>query len=309
MFRKGIITDEPEAVLMYHAYSRLARAYCDAYAALHLAMKKTAEMFGWRAFRIDQQDLRNYMDEYRVGRLTSEQKIPREEKMGVLQFIVFENLAGVPPDEARRLIRLSMRCVKYGYIYQVLNVVGAEKHYRETVRRYGEAAASFEMRIRRTLSALYYEAEAGKRTVTFDVSGVPEGKYVPAFLLPRYSWETGRIPSEIVLHAQPNLPVTPRHNLGALQTIYGPLGCGKTFLLNSIICYSVLRKHEVVLSPLNDKSNSFSLACMPQIAYSARTARLIEALRERLHTVEPQGIPTLTLNILVFCRRLKLITP
>jgi len=53
----------------------------------------------------------------------------------------------------------------------------------------------------------------------------------------------------------------------------------------------------MIFTPLGDKTNSFSLACMPLFAYNENTAHLLDKL-EDIIGVEPEGIPVLTLTFL-----------
>ena len=112
----------------------------------------------------------------------------------------------------------------------------------------------------------------------------------------RHCWESGQISREITLEPIYRLPIFPKADFGALQAVYGPLGSGKTFLLSSLICYSVLRKHELVFSPLNDKTNTLTLACLPLFTHDKRTENLNQILQNL--EVEPQGIPCLNITVL-----------
>ncbi|MGB9774615.1 MAG: hypothetical protein ACPL4I_11430 [Bacteroidota bacterium] len=286
------IDPAPEVVMMHVAYDKLAEAYVDCYKALKLVLEATAKIFGWPQFRIQKEELRNYMDEYFLGRLAGETKIPREEKQ-CLQFLVRGNLAGIPTDKAEKLIRLGLEVVKYGYLYEVLGATGAQAHYAQALAMYSSLYDKLNEEIRTTTAAYYSEP---KRQI-IHLRKTLGGYYAPCLLMDKQSWETGQIAKEVTLEPVYRLPIFPKSDFGALQTVYGRLGSGKTFLLNSIACYAVLAKHEVVFCPLNDKSNSLSLACMPLFAYNERTRKLAHNLQEVLG-VEPQGIPTITLNIL-----------
>jgi hypothetical protein len=286
------IMSTPETILMYEAYERLAQAYSNVFRALRLVMDKTAEMYGWRSFRIEQPELRNYMDEYFLGRLAGEQKIPREEKQ-LLQFIVRGNLADIPVDEAEKLIRLSVKVIKYGYLYEVLGASGAHDFYSKALTEYNSLYDQLNLQIRTKLAGEYAET----RRRRFRVAKTLGGYYAPCLLMPHGSWDSGQISKDIILEPIYRLPIFPKADEGPLQTIYAPKGGGKTFLLSGISCYSILAKHELVFSPLNDKSNSFTLASMPLFAYNKRTEKLTHVLQDILG-VEPQGVPTLTLTVL-----------
>jgi len=282
----------PEAVLMFEAYDRLAQAYVSCYHALRLVMDKTAELFGWEHFRISQPELRSYMDQYFLGRLAGETHIPREEKQ-LLQFLVRGNLAIVPEEEAEKLIELGMDVVKYGYLYEVLGATGAHKYYAKALTKYNRLYDRLNEQIRIALTDFYAE----KRKQVIRVNRTLGGYYAPCLIMPKRFWESGQIAKEISLEPVYRLPIFPKADFGALQTVYGPLGSGKTFLEASIICYSVLSKHELVFSPLNDKTNTLTLAGLPLFAHNKRTKRLLHILQGILG-VEPQGIPTLTLTVL-----------
>jgi len=290
MIEAGMETT-PEAVMMNIAYNKLAEAYIACYRAVRLVMDETARMFGWEQFRIDDPQLRNYMDEYFLGRPAGETKIPQEEKQ-VLQFLMRGCLAGVDLEQASRLIRLGMDVVKYRHIYEVLGITGAHQHYIQTLAEYSQLYNSLNETIRTTLSSLYAERKEAVVTVP-----PPEGRYAPCFIMPSEAWESGSLSKEVSLEPLYQMPVFPRANFGALQTVYGRLGSGKTLLLSSIACYSVLDKRELVFSPLNDKSNSFSLACLLLLGYNRRTKSLVEVLQDLLG-LEPQAVPTLTLTVL-----------
>jgi hypothetical protein len=291
MKRSGI-NPKPEAVLIDMAYDRIADAFVAVYKALKLSMESTAQIFGWDRFRIPNPQLRHHLDEYRLGRLQGETKIPREEKQ-IIQFLTRGNRAGIPVEDAEQLIRLGTEVLKYGFMFQQLHIADAELHFREKLAEYDQLYNWINSRIRTTLWEMYAEEE--RTTVKV---GIPqEGRYAPCFLMPSYTWESGSLSKEINLQALYRLPIFPRTDLGALQTIYGRLGSGKTFLLSSLVCYAVHSGREVVFSPLNDESNSFTYACLPLMPYSRRTRQLHDVLTNRLG-VEPQGIPVLTLNFL-----------
>ena len=286
------ISVTPETAVMYIAYSRLAKAYIDAYKALSLTFQAVAKILGWEHFQIAQPEIRNYLDQYFLGRLSGEQRVPREEKE-ILQFIVRGNLAHIPPEEAADLISLGMEVVKYGYLYEVLGASGAYIHYRNASAKYSVLYDQLNEKIRLTLAELYREEKKPKIYVKEIFGGV----YTPCFLLPKRFWEGGQIAKQLMLEPIYNMPVFPKHDFGAVQTIYAPLGGGKTFLLSSIACYSILNKKSFVFTPLNDKTNSFSYACLPLFPYNKRTRKLHEFLN-KIMQIEPQGVPTLTLNVL-----------
>jgi hypothetical protein len=280
----------PEAALMYVAYEKLAKAYVDAYKAMSLALTDIARIFSWASFRVDRR-LLNYLESYFFGRLAGEQKIAREEKE-CLQFMVRGGLASIPLEDAERLLRLGIRVVKYGYLYEVLRAVGADIHYRETLTEFGELYNQLNARIRSALK-LVYAAEAMRR-VRIRKSLV--GYYAPCLKAPKSSWQSGQLAGDIILEPVYRMPVFPKADFGAIQTVYGRLGCGKTFLLSSLICYSFSARRETVFIPLNDKSNSYSLASIPFFAYSRSTSKLLKTLE--LLGVEPQGVPVITVDVL-----------
>ena len=290
---KGGMETTPEAVMMNAAYDRLTESYVAAYEALKLVMDETARTFGWERFRIEDPQLRNYLDSYFLGRFTGETKTPREEKQ-VLQFLARGCMAGASLDEAEKLIRVGISVVKYGYLFEVLGITGAYGFYAQALSEYGSLYNKMNEQIRMAYLEMYASAE-GEGQVTI-VSEEHAGYYAPCFITPRGSWESGSISKSLVLKPIYGLPVFPKADFGALQTVYGRLGSGKTFLLSAIACYSVLSKHEVVFCPLNDKSNSLSLACIPMFGYDGRTKGLLETLG--LLGVDPQGVPTITLTVL-----------
>jgi ribosomal protein S27E len=279
----------PEAALMNVAYDKLAQAYMDTYEALGLALDNLAQIFGWERFRIDQR-LLNYMHSYFYGRLAGEQKIAREEKE-CLQFLVRGNLAHIPLEQAEKLLRLGIKVVKYGYLYEVLRAVGADVLYRETLIEYGSLYDKLNTKIREALNTLY-AATARKVRIKKSLGGY----YAPCLKVKKANWQSGQLTGEIVLEPVYRMPIFPKADFGAIQTVYGRLGCGKTFLLSSTICYSFYAKRETTLIPLNDKTNSYSLACIPMFAYSKGTAKLMRLLK--MLSVEPQGIPAMTVTVL-----------
>ena len=281
----------PEAVLMYVAYDRLAEAYVATYKAIRIIMEKTAEKLGWDRFRINKPELRVYLDHLFLGRIAGETKIPREEKE-LLQFIARGNLAGIDVEEAEKLIRTGMRVVKFGYLYQNLTITEAFRHFstaqQEYIPLYNKINAEIEAA----------KARAGEEPERAVSVVVPRGGvYAPCFHIPPETWESGSLSSDIVLNPLYDLPIFPRVDMGSLQAIYGRLGSGKTFLLSSLACYSILSRREVVFVPLNDKSNSFTYACMPLFPYDRRTRNLCEILQGILR-VEPAAVPVLILNVL-----------
>jgi hypothetical protein len=284
------ISATPEAVLMSLAYDHLADAYINAYKALRLVMDKTAEMFNWANFRIEDPQLRNYLDQLFFGRLTGETKIPREEKE-TLQLIIRAGIADVSIELVEPFIRKAMCIVKYGYLYEVLTCTGAKNMYIQVAAECGPLYNRINKQIRETLRDSY--ATAKRRTVHIST----KGGNAPCLQVARHCWESGKISNTVTLDPLYRFPIFPKSDFGALQLVYARIGAGKTFLLSKIANYAVDSKSEIVFSPLNDKSQSFSFACMPLFEYDKRTTDLVNFLKENLD-VEPHGIPTLTLTVL-----------
>ena len=285
------INPSPETILMSVAYDRIANAYVDAYEALQMVMAWTAKFFNWEQFRIEDPALRSYLDSFFLGKMTGENKIPREEKE-VLQFIIRANLAGVDLETAKKIILLAINCVKYGYLYQVLGATGAYPLYVETLQEFNPLYDKINTYIRQVL-AVGQETKHLRITIKKTLGGY----YAPCLLMPRNCWESGKIAGNIEMEPVTRLPIFPKADFGALQTVFGPIGSGKTFLLSSIFSYSVLNKQELIFSPLGDKSNSFSTCCLPLFPYDKRTEKLHHNLKEALG-VDPSGIPLITLTIL-----------
>jgi len=292
LIARGILPQKPEIILMHVAYDRLASAFSSAYQALSLVMLKTSELFGWEKFHIDQPQLRNYLDQFFFHKLAGEQKIPAEEKQ-ILQFLVRGTLTRVPVDKAVKLIHLGMEVIKYGYIYQFLHATGAYAYYDLTLREYNGLYDELNESIMKSLAETYAK---GEEKSIVRVSKTLGGYYAPCLIMPRHCWEPGQIAKEITLEPVYRMPIFPKAEYGPLEVVYGPRGSGKTFLLSAIVCYVILSKHELVFSPLNDKSNSYSIMGLPLFPYNKRTETLGDDLRENLG-VEPQGIPTLTLTV------------
>jgi hypothetical protein len=285
------ITPTPEVVMMNKAYDKIADAYCDTYKAFNLVLSKTAQVFNWGQFKLEDPQLRNYLDNFFLGRLAGEQQIPREEKQ-ILQFIVRGNMAGVTLDQAEPLIRLGAQVVKYGYLYEVLGAAGALPYYQNMIVQYDKQYDSVNKVIRETLA----EVEEKKHT-TVQFAGSKGGYYAPCLIMPKACWETGKISKDIQLQPLYRLPVFAKVDEGALNLVFAPVGKGKTVLLSGIICYSYMSKNELIFVPLSDKSNSLTFAPIPLFAYDSRTSKLLHRLKHTLG-VEPQGIPTVTLNVL-----------
>jgi len=291
MLKQGVEMT-PEAILMHVAYDRIAEAFIEGYEGVKLVMNKTAEVLGWARYRIDQPEVRSYMDRYRLGQLSGETHIPREEKQ-LLQFLVRGNMAGIPKEVAEKLVRLCMEVLKWGYIFQVLGVTGASNLYDDAVVRYGLLYDDVGVRVRRTLTEIYAE----KRERKVQISKTLGGYYAPCLLMQKHCWETGQLPSDVVFEPYYKLPIFPEADYGPIEIAYAPRGKGKTVLLSAITSYVVQLKRELVFSPMNDKSNSFSFAGIPLFPYDRRTKELTQTLQNQLE-VEPQGIPVLTLTVL-----------
>jgi aryl carrier-like protein len=224
----------PEAVLMNYAYDLLGQAYVDAYKALSLALSTLAQGFGWGdRFRVEHR-LLNYFHSYFYGRLAGEQKISREEKE-CLQFIVRGNLALIPFEDAEKLLRLGIDVVKYGYLFEVLRAVGAQVHYSKSVAAFNMLYDALNTTIRERLHET--SAQLIRR---FRVKKTIRGSYVPCMRVPKESWQTGQLEGEVLLEPV-TLPIFPKADMGAIQTVYGRLGSGKTFLLSSLILLRVSR--------------------------------------------------------------------
>ena len=209
----------PEAVAMNVAHDRLADAYVAAYKVLKKILDYTADIFGWDRFRIDDPQLRNYLDSYHLGRLAGDSKTPREEKE-VLQFLSRGCMVGdIVLEDAENLIRLGMGVLKYGYIYQVLGVTGAELLYQETLQKFSEIYNRMSEKIR--LSNLDIVDSVSRPEITVD--GVKEGYYSPGFIMPSEYWESGRISKDVILHPEYKFPVFSKQDFGALQMAYSRL--------------------------------------------------------------------------------------
>ena len=292
MIKEGM-DPTPEAVLMDVAYDRLADSYIAAFKAMKLIMDKTSEIFGWQSFRIEDPQLRNYLDSYHLGRFAGETKTSREEKE-ILQFLTRGCMAAASLEDAEKLIRLGINVVKYGYLFEVLGVTGADSFYENTLLEYDELYNRMNEEIRKAYLEMYAPVSEESQTVT--IGETQGGYYAPCFIMPRSCWESGSISKDLVLQPVYRLPVFPKADFGALQTVFARLGSGKTFLLSAITCYSILSKHELVFCPLNDKSNSYSLAGIPLFGYDKRTKDLLETLA--VLGIGPQGVPTITLTVL-----------
>ncbi|MGB9672073.1 MAG: hypothetical protein ACPLZY_02885, partial [Candidatus Norongarragalinales archaeon] len=146
--------------------------------------------------------------------------------------------------------------------------------------------------IRVALNMLYAE-EVQRRVRVKKTLG---GYYAPCLIIPRGSWISGELSGEITLEPVYRLPIFPKSDLGSIQAVFGPVGSGKTVLLSSFICYSILAKGQTVLIPLNDKTNSYSLAALPAFAYSKSTSRMMQTLK--IMDVEPKGVPCISVTVL-----------
>jgi len=202
-------------------------------------------------------------------------------------------LADIGVQEAEKLIKLGITVVKYGYIFQVLRVMGALGHYKSALNEYTGLYNTMNQNIREELVRRYGQSRQPTISV---VSGSGRG-YAPCFVMSKDAWNTGVISKDVTLEPVYRMPVFTKADFGALQTIYGPTGSGKTVLLSSIVCHAIRRRREMIFTPLGDKSNSFTLACMSMFPYSRNTSRLLDIL-EDLVSVEPQGVPVLSLTFL-----------
>jgi hypothetical protein len=296
-----MVSATPETILMDVAYDKVTGAYVACFKAMRLIMEKTADLFGWERFRIDDPQLRDYLDRYFYGRLKGETKIPREEKE-VLQFMIRGNLAMIELETAERLISLGVSVVKYGYMYQVLGATGADTLYMNVLSEYTGLYNEINRKIRLSIGEAY--VKRGGESIR--ISKTLGGYYAPCLIVPRRLWESGQISKDLTLEPVYKFPVFPRADKTAIQAAYGPSGSGKTFLLSAIACYGILSKHEMIFSVLNDKTNTFALACMPLFSYSRDTMNLLKLLKETLE-IEPQGVPSITITILRRGERVKTI--
>ncbi|MEM2512715.1 MAG: hypothetical protein QXU81_00120 [Candidatus Bathyarchaeia archaeon] len=290
LLERGLVPSKPEVALMDVAYDRLAQMYIDIYKSISIVLSRTAEEFNQPRFQLEPEEVRDYMDEYYLGRLVGELKIPREEKE-LLQFLVRGNIAGVPVELAEPAIRAAVEVLKYGYMGEALDI-NVSEHYREKIKQYHEIFDMLNKMIHATLSQDRIKARKSREFVE-----ETRGEYAPCCLLVPECWQSGNLSSDLILKPIYNFPVFPKRDLGSLQVVFGKLGSGKTFLLSSIICYSVLTKKEVVFVPLNDKSNTFSLASVPLFAYNKYTTKILKYLKTRIR-IKPQGLPTITLTVL-----------
>jgi len=298
IYDEGIIPKKmPEAVVMNRFWDRMTETYVAVYKAWKLFLDDAARRYGWQYYRIPDENFRRYLEDELIGRITGETKIPREEKQ-VLQFLVEGPLASIPVKEAEQLIRACMKVVKYGYLHEQMEIQEAKFLYEQAMNEKELVYNRIYEKVKRILAERYGATSISPSSVT--VVGLREGKYAPCLQIPQTNWMTGNF-QEVRLKPLYSLPVFPKANYGAIQTVYGRLGSGKTFLLSSIICYSVLEKHQMVFVPLGDRTNTLSLACMPFMGYSERTKSL-EAFLDGMG-VNPQGLPVLNLTFLRRARR------
>ncbi len=283
----------PETVLMDVAYDRLAEAYVNAFRSIRLILAETAGLFRWDRFRINDPEIRNYIDSYRWRIMIGERHIPREEKQ-VMQMLVRANLAGLSGEEVEKAIRLGVAVAKYGWLSESLHASGARMMHRQVSLDYSVCRDSLNTRIRGFNAGLFDVEKERKPRV--DLASVHGGRFSPCVLLPSSNWEGGQVGNGVTVQALYDLPIFSHANFGAVNIALSRLGGGKTLLLSSLLSYAVLEKSQVVFSPLNDKSNSFSLACMPFWVYSRRT----KILRRSFEVLQcqPQALPTLTLTFM-----------
>ncbi len=286
------VSPNPEAILMDMAYDNIAEAYVATFEAFQLVLSKTATMFNQEHFALNNPRLKNYLDNFFLGRMTGENKIPREEKE-TLQFIIRANLASVPLGDAAKMIRLSMKVVKYGYMYEVLGCNDAYPLYQQVLAEAAPFYDEINTKIREELGA---SGQESKRT-TVEIIRTIEGMYPPCLLMPRSDWESGSISKELQLVPMYKMPFYPKVDFAPIQFICARMGSGKTFLMSAINSFSIESKQELIFQPMADKSNSFTLASLPMFEYDNRTSKLLKHLKEKL-LVEPHGIPVLTLTIL-----------
>lgn len=292
MEETGSFKVSPEAVIMNAYYPKLTEAYIAGYKAWKLLLDWEAKKRGWDYFRIDNPEYRNYMDEFDLGRLVGETKISREEKQ-ILQLIALGPIAGIEVRDAERMIRICMDVVRLGFLSEQLGMDEAGLQYGEVLRAKESLYNWMNKKIDEVLTERYSEDQRPSVSISTDIEG--KGCYAPFFLMPSETWDSGSINRKVELERLYDLPIFPRSDFGALQTCYGPIGSGKTFLFSSLFSYAVIEKKELIFSPLGDKSNSFTLACMPLFSYSRNTSNLVNLLKKAVE-VEPQGMPVLTLT-------------
>lgn len=287
------ISPTPETILMDVAWDRLAEAYVKAFEALKLVLKETASLFRWDRFQINDPEIRNYIDSYRWRIMIGERHIPREEKQ-VMQLIVRANLVDLDAVDVENVIRLGIATTKYGWLSENLHTIGVRSQHQKTAVTYSMLRDRLNTQIREVNAGLF-EVQKG-RGPKLNRESVKTGRYSPCVIMPSRSWEGGQVGDGVIVEALYDLPVFSRGDFGAVNIVLGRLGCGKTYLLACLLSYAVLEKDQVVFSPMNDKSNSFSLACLPFWAYSRRTKHLLK--RFDILQCQPRALPTLTLTFM-----------
>jgi hypothetical protein len=297
------IMPSPEAVIAYRAFDYLAEAYRLAYHGMYLITRKIAADNGWETYQVRDATLRNYWDQLFLGRIQGQQHLMDEEKK-TLQLITrgvasniplcrFQNgIKNAAPVCVYQIITELIAAQKYGQLYEDLGIPAAYQHYSNHIRTVSEPYNRINALIEQNLGQCQ---EGSHRTHATYESG--NGTFAPYWRLERRCWESGSFSSNLAYMLCRDLPIHPKYNFGAIVLFFAPQGSGKTFSESAIITDAYLNTGEFIFSPLGDKSNNFTTACIPLFKYSRRTAKLHKILTETLG-VKPQGIPMVHLTVL-----------
>jgi hypothetical protein len=295
LLREQAIKPTPEAVLMYEAFDRLAKAYY----LLFEAIRKVVVMLD---FALNDK-YTYYFEEIFFGVVPGEGKIIAELKQA-LQFLARGNFARdekgqwvVSLAESKAYISLAMETAKWGYLSNQLQIEGVDPYYDDANAKLGELYSKINAKIRLANYSRKETANTPKETIQELLSDKKgRRKYYPYLVLPESFWQSGRLPKQYTLVAEPNPDFYPRVDGISFNQFFGPPGSGKTTAMSASMADGILNHNDFVFVILADKSNAPTLASIPMFEYDARTKGLVKRLLDMGQT--PQGVPTLTLNFL-----------
>ena len=286
----------PVTTLLYAVYGRnhLEKAFVAAYQAMEIIMKFIAESLGRGSFKITDPALLQYLEELRSEGIKGDTSITIIEK-DLLQLIFYGPLIGLPLERAQQIYRSGVSVLKWGTIMQTADASVAPlfaEARTEFTRLWGEF---LEEMIPHTHPLVKHE----EAEVRYDlIPRSPNGVYhIPFMVADEAVWAGGDLSGKIYLQPLEDFPMYVKQEVGAVTVALSRPGCGKTWILDAIMAESIFKKNYICFIPVADEYNQPILACMPHFPFNRRTEKISEMLRQL--NIEPRGVPTLVLDILL----------
>ena len=291
-FEKLDVNPIPEAVMMWAAYMELADAYVLSYQAIQKVLNTIITQRGWSSpLQFLDYELKDRLDYSFYYGEPGDMRIAKEERE-ILMILYRGPFASIGLVEAKALIERGIATVKFGYLFNQLFCAGADRQY--DLNRVEFSLLYNKVNAKYRLETFVGRKEREKRFV--DVLALEDKRYYACALLPKDYWIAGKLSRKIVLHPIDDLPIYSTYKDCAVNAAIANSGKGKSTLMATWVSEAFDRKHEVIVSILNDEANSLTLASLPLFPCKGRTGDLLSSLA--VTGTKPHGIPNLTLTFM-----------